>query len=186
MREIRFGTLPSTRTMNLQAALFLAWSYTLYLIMFAPSLKSVSGSWPTSITLQRDENCKQRGFHHRMWNKGKLPHTPGIYQQCLLQPEGPRSPERWVFQVLQTSVWTGDTWSLEGRYLETCNKEGNSLEDNRVLEHSMKKEKEQFWVQSNDWRNRKGLFLWDWNHANLCLRNNNTKIEAATQMCWKF
>lgn len=122
-----FGTLPSTRTMNLQAALFLAWSYTLYLIIFAPSLKSVSGSWPTSVTLQRDQNCKQRVFHRYMWNKGKLPHTRGIYQQCLLQPEGPRSPERWVFQVLQTSVWTGDTWSLEGQYLETYNKEGNSF-----------------------------------------------------------
>lgn len=47
------STLPSTRMINLQAALFLAWSYTLYRIMFAPSLKSVPGSWPTNITLQR-------------------------------------------------------------------------------------------------------------------------------------
>lgn len=117
------GNLPSTRTINLQAALFLAWSYTLYRIMLAPSLKSVPGSWPTNITLQKDQHSAGQVFHYILkWSgkgsKRKEPRTQVIYQQYLSQLVGPRSPVRSVFQGRRPSVWIEGIWSLEDQYLE--------------------------------------------------------------------
>lgn len=60
--KFRELNLPSIRTINLQPALFLAWSYTLYRIIFGPSLNSVPGSGPTRITLQRDDDGKPWEF----------------------------------------------------------------------------------------------------------------------------
>lgn len=70
VNQVYILNLPSIRTINLQPALFLAWSYTLYRIMFGPSLNSVPGSWPTRITLRRDDNGKPREFCS-IWSREK-------------------------------------------------------------------------------------------------------------------
>lgn len=68
--KFRELNLPSIRTINLQPALFLAWSYTLYRIIFGPSLNSVPGSWPTRVTLQRDDDGKPWEFCS-IWSRQK-------------------------------------------------------------------------------------------------------------------
>lgn len=112
--------------MNLQAALFLARSYTLYLMMLAPSLNSVPGSWPTNITLQTDHWGQEFNSVFLLFffkwtgkgSKGNKRHTRAIYQPCLSLREGPRWPQRWVFQARRPSVWTEGIWSSEDQYLK--------------------------------------------------------------------
>lgn len=127
----RFGSLvpphvtpiPSTRTMNLQAALFRAWSYALYRIMCIPSLKSDPDSGPVSVTLQMEKKkIIRKSMTMKMdFNKRKIPicvNTQAVpYQPYPWRSGGPRT--LWHSAVLVLQAWPAieGMWSLEARDL---------------------------------------------------------------------